>query len=85
LALGDHICKRFDCPRVTGLKTKLMDRHTAHSWAGVVQHSLDQRRYDKHIDDKGRHDDRHERTQLDTANAGDSAARDQGIIHAAGL
>jgi len=46
LTLGNHIGEHFDCPRVVGLKTKLMDRHAAHSWAGIVEHSLDQRPHD---------------------------------------
>ncbi|MEI7781202.1 MAG: hypothetical protein WCJ18_04655 [Planctomycetota bacterium] len=46
MALGDHAGKRVDGPRIKGLKTELMGCHPADPWAGVVEHSLDQRPYD---------------------------------------
>jgi hypothetical protein len=46
LAFGDHFFEHWDCPCVAGLKTELMNRHAAHSRAGIVEHSLDQRRHD---------------------------------------
>jgi hypothetical protein len=46
LALGDHFFEHWDCSCVTGLKTELMDRHAAHSRAGLVEHPLDQGRDD---------------------------------------
>jgi hypothetical protein len=46
VALGDHSLEHFDCPCITGLKTELMDRHAAHSWARIVERSVDQGRHD---------------------------------------
>lgn len=45
-AFGDDTRERFDGPCVVRLKTELMDRHAAHSGAGVVEHALDQGPHD---------------------------------------